>query len=275
MPADRRRARRGATTLLLGDGFGLGFGVGAAATGAGATAATATAAAGRRCRSRRGAGARRRRGTGGLHEQLGVHPRVLDVALEHLVVGGGRADAAVGEARIEHVRAVPRRRHELLVDPDRRVRVVESGVPADVLAGPVVAQAVRVVVGVDEAAAAGDRVAEVVLGQHVRAAPSGQADERAVLLHRRHAVVRARAVQQLPEGRLGGALAPARRRRPAPRSAAPAAISVLMPSPSVRATIRRGRRAKVSGIRWTPSRCGVAGGSAPEEYARPAPGAGQ
>ena len=92
--------------MLTGDGFGLGFGRGAAATGALEPPPPLPLAPpppppppGR---GRRGA-------AGCLHEQLGVHPRVLDIALEHLPVGGGRADSTVSEARIEDVRPVSRR----------------------------------------------------------------------------------------------------------------------------------------------------------------------
>ena len=72
---------------------------------------------------------------------------VLDVPLEHDAVGGGRSDAAVREGGGQDVRAVPGGAHELLVHADRRRGVIEAGVPADVLPGPGVRDAVRVVVG--------------------------------------------------------------------------------------------------------------------------------
>ena len=85
-------------------------------------------------------------------------------------------------ALAQDVGAMPGRAHEHLVDRGGGL-VVRVGVPADVLAGQLVAVADRVEL-VEDLAVARDRVAEVVALDHVLAAPSGDRGQRRVDLER-------------------------------------------------------------------------------------------
>src|SRR3972149_4349600 len=145
---------------------------------------------GRRCGGWRCGGWRRRGGLR-LHEQLGVHPRVAQLAQEVDVIRAIGPDASVRPARLEHVRSMAVRGHEALVDLDRAIGVRVTVVPADVLASPDVLQAVGVVPVIDLVTGPEDDVIEVVAVDHVLAGPSGQADQRRGLRGRVAAVVEA------------------------------------------------------------------------------------
>ena len=83
--------------------------------------------------------------------------------------------------------------HEHPLD-GRRGLVVRVGVPADVLAGDLVAEADRRELGEDPARVAGDVMAEVVAVDHVLAAPASNRGQRRVHVQGLQAGARSRAV---------------------------------------------------------------------------------